>query len=62
MPNIWSLNNEEKSEEVDSAKTAHEHHEPVVSHDEEDELEKPSFLRRLARRRNKDVDSEDIEK
>jgi hypothetical protein len=38
-------------------------HTPVVSEHDEDELEKPSFLRRLTRRRSKDTaDSEDIEK
>jgi hypothetical protein len=38
-------------------------HAPVVSEHDEDELEKPSFLRRLTRRRSKDsVDSEDIDK
>ena len=60
MPNIWALNHDKKSDE-DSKEGDSKFHEPVVSHDEEDELEKPSFLRRLARRRSK-VDSEDIEK
>jgi cell division protein FtsZ len=60
MPNIWALNHDKKSDE-DSKEDDTKFHEPVVSHDEEDELEKPSFLRRLARRRSK-VDSEDIEK
>ncbi len=34
-------------------------HQPIVSRDEEDELEKPSFLRRLTRRRAKDEDTSD---
>lgn len=64
MPNIWSLSQEEDSS--DKHKAADEKpsqlHDPVVSHEEEEELEKPSFLRRLARRRNKDVDFEDVDK
>lgn len=55
MPNIWSIDEDEKEEET-------EHH-PVVSSHVEDELEKPSFLRRLAKRNksddDKDADSDD---
>jgi len=42
MPNIWSIPEEDMPEE----KLA----EPVVSHHDEDELERPSFLRRLTKR------------
>jgi len=42
MPNIWSINDDEKEENPLA--------EPVVSHHEEDELERPSFLRRLTKR------------
>jgi cell division protein FtsZ len=44
MPSIWSISeedNEEDDKPVDQ---------PVVSHHDEDELERPSFLRRLTRR------------
>lgn len=64
MPNIWAINHDEdpaagpKDKDEDSNIQLHK---PVISDDDEDELEKPSFLRRLARRRSK-VDSEDIEK
>lgn len=57
MPNIWSIgDHEDEKPPVE--------HEPVVSHGEEDELERPSFLRRLTKRaNNKDDGSHDnIEK
>jgi cell division protein FtsZ len=47
MPNIWSIN----EDEPETTPTLREEHvEPVVSHHEEDELERPSFLRRLTKR------------
>ena len=59
MPNIWTLDNGDDtggdSEEKSSSK-------PEVftsSHDDEDELEKPSFLRRLKKRHSKNDDSEE---
>lgn len=58
MPNIWSID-EDKDDEEES-----DHH-PVVSSHVEDELEKPSFLRRLAKRNKEsdsDEDSKDTEK
>lgn len=49
MPNIWTLdNNEEEPKNLDSEKISGE---VVVGTIEEDELEKPSFLRRLKKRR-----------
>jgi len=42
IPNIWSINDDETPSEVPV--------EPVVSRHDEDELERPSFLRRLGRR------------
>ncbi len=60
MPNIWALKHDDVAKD-DKKDVESELHKPIVSHDQEDELEKPSFLRRLARRRSK-VDSEDIEK
>ena len=50
MPNIWSI-----GEHEDDAVPVE--HEPVVSHTEEDELERPSFLRRLTKRNASKEDS-----
>lgn len=53
MPNIWSIGDHEED-------PAPLEHEPVVSHSEEDELERPSFLRRLTKRSTpKDSDPEE---
>jgi len=59
MPNIWAINDEEdrpepdqEDEPIDSFGSP----EPIVS-DHEDELEKPSFLRRLAKRHKNDDES-----
>jgi len=51
IPNIWAINDD------DEEKTAENAAQPVVSHHEEDELERPSFLRRLRGRGNKDDES-----
>ena len=52
MPNIWTLDNGEDDSSSDSTKNdVHEAGQAVVSNHEEDELEKPSFLRRLKNRR-----------
>ncbi|MBL8121740.1 cell division protein FtsZ [Candidatus Saccharibacteria bacterium] len=62
MPNIWSLHHEQETDKTDSSDVKPKNapfHEPIVSKDEEDELEKPSFLRRLARRRGKDEVAEE---
>lgn len=54
MPNIWSLHTHDN---VDDNKVQPDiTHKPVVSNEEESELERPSFLRRLAKRRGKDGD------
>ena len=45
MPNIWSIDDEEDTE-------SHDNHEVVTGTPDEDELEKPTFLRRLAKRRH----------
>lgn len=59
VPNIWDL--DEKHDKAAAEDVAGS--EPIVSSHEEDELEKPSFLRRLAQRRKKnDTSPEDIEK
>ena len=52
MPNIWSINDDDKDEPVHDESPL----QPVVSHHDEDELERPSFLRRLAKRGRKDDD------
>lgn len=63
MPNIWSIHEDE-----DTSKDDITEHQPVVSSHVEDELEKPSFLRRLAKRNksedgsDKDADSHDSDK
>lgn len=51
MPNIWSIDDDEK-DDTDNTK-----HKPIVSSHAEEELEKPSFLRRLAKRNKNDDDS-----
>jgi len=50
MPNIWAINDE------DEARTEENAAKPVVSNHEEDELERPSFLRRLRSRNKADAD------
>lgn len=47
MPNIWSIHDEEHENKPDKKEDDHE----VVTGNLEEELEKPSFLRRLSRRR-----------
>lgn len=52
MPNIWTLNDDESSADNDRTeddKTAATG--KIIHEDEEDELEKPSFLRRLTKKR-----------
>lgn len=59
MPNIWTLEDSENSDDKDDdSKTGTLlDPSPIVSSAEEDELEKPSFLRRLTKRRQqKDLD------
>lgn len=52
IPNIWALDHEHTEQEDSSHSDTTEHAE------EEDELEKPSFLRRLKKRRSEKQDSE----
>lgn len=66
MPNIWTIEDDEHKEESDNDKPSTDHqkddHPAVVTSDLDDDLEKPSFLRRLAKRRadaNKTSDSDD---
>ncbi len=54
MPNIWTINGDaDDSEDQDSNERNNNFLDtnPIVSKDEEDELEKPSFLRRLTKRK-----------
>lgn len=54
MPNIWSIHDDdEDTKKTDDRKSGSEEPSgyPFVSHIEEDELERPSFLRRLTKRR-----------
>ncbi len=59
MPNIWSINDkehddQEETKREDDREDPEEHRSTVVSHEDEDELERPSFLRRLTKRHAKD--------
>ncbi len=72
MPNIWSINDDEDEESDDKAKPSgspdkddaedtngeRDAHGEVVTSSLEDELEKPSFLRRLGRRHKDDADKD----
>jgi cell division protein FtsZ len=56
MPSIWSISDDDTDKEEKEDTGVH----PIVSnHDDEDELERPSFLRRLAKRAAHKEDSED---
>lgn len=55
MPNIWSISEDEEPAEEEAERPA----EPTVSSHEEDELERPSFLRRLTKRNRKEDHPED---
>lgn len=61
MPNIWTLNDDhdaptpkDDDDVADKTVSAHDDPHSIVSSSLEDDLEKPSFLRRLARRRGQD--------
>jgi cell division protein FtsZ len=58
IPNIWALHDDE-DKTISDHKDDDEDHGVIASDDLEDELEKPSFLRRLGRRRKSDDDDED---
>lgn len=59
MPNIWSLDADKEQEEAD--KKPVEDQKSTQLDEDEDELEKPSFLRRLTRRKEQN-DKKDAEK
>ena len=57
MPNIWTIDDEEHKDEEDTPKASkeedsHKDEPAIVSSSLDDDLEKPSFLRRLAKRRS----------
>jgi hypothetical protein len=54
MPNIWTIDEPEETK----PSILHDDSHGMVSHDVDEELEKPSFLRRLTKR-HKDTDSND---
>lgn len=54
MPNIWSIDSGDDVTDLDDRPQ-----EAVISADEEEELEKPSFLRRLAKKRSSKQKSKD---
>jgi len=70
IPNIWAIDDEntdkKKDSETKDEDNKDEHHddaEPtVVNGIDEEDVEKPSFLRRLSRRRSKDNDRQDPDK
>lgn len=53
MPNIWSIGNSEEDGEPASSEE-NSNASPTILQDEDNELERPSFLRRLSKRRQKD--------
>lgn len=64
MPNIWSIGADDESDKDTKQTEAadDDEHKPVVSEHDEDELDKPSFLRRLTKRRAKDTESKEDDK
>jgi len=67
IPNIWAIdddsNDENKDSKSDDKDETEDHNDDptptVVNGIDEEDVEKPSFLRRLSRRRSKDNDSQD---
>ncbi len=61
MPNIWSLNNHDEDTETPENTEDYTGVPPTVS-EEDNELERPSFLRRLTKKRQKDDTNESDKK
>lgn len=57
VANIWSIQDTEDDHKLDTTSTS-EQHQPVISHPEDDDLERPSFLRRLTKRHKDNPDDE----
>lgn len=60
MPNIWSINNDDDEDE-DGKKPDDDKTREIVASNLEEDLEKPSFLRRLGRRKQKRPEHEVVE-
>lgn len=61
VPNIWSIDTDSDEPEKEDKKKEEKSDSNILPEDDEDELEKPSFLRRL-RRRKEHSDEKDVEK
>jgi cell division protein FtsZ len=59
IPNIWSISEEEGDDHDKSKDDDETGDNPIITSSLEDELEKPSFLRRLSRRRKDDEDGKE---
>lgn len=66
MPNIWTLDDQNEDSQHQAPQQPEEHHDlkhdVVLSSDVDDELEKPSFLRRLAKRARQNPESDHTDK
>lgn len=58
VPNIWSIDNSHEDEDSDKTKSEEKTNSSILSSEDDDELEKPSFLRRLTRRKNQNDDKD----
>ncbi|MFO0920550.1 MAG: cell division protein FtsZ [Candidatus Saccharimonadales bacterium] len=58
VPNIWSIDNSHEDEDSYKTKSEEKTDSSVLSSEDDDELEKPSFLRRLTRRKNQNDDKD----
>jgi hypothetical protein len=66
MPNIWAIDDKDKEADKQDEDTSHSHlhddgpteNSPIISSNMEDELERPSFLRRLTKRHKDSEDSD----
>jgi len=61
VPNIWSIDNSHEDGDSDKTRSEEKTDSSVLSSEDDDELEKPSFLRRLTRRKNQN-DEKDSKK
>jgi hypothetical protein len=66
MPNIWTLDDanadDDDHDDIPMPSKSEEHHTEIKEPESDSELEKPSFLRRLAKRVNKEHDDTDPSK
>jgi cell division protein FtsZ len=61
LPNIWAINDEDEHSADETNGHVGTEHEPVIGLGSEDELEKPSFLRRLKKRHSEPKSEEETE-